>query len=494
MNLQIERVAQKAFPALAWVAKFDPGKPESLTVWCGELVERGPNFLVEGVWPGAFEDGAFDSSELFYGSGVRVAGDSAWFVSSCSTVDRLWSHNAGGVVTISNSLPCLLRTAEIDLLREDSSYAKAVETVVKGRGYKKSFAVTKGQLQIHYFENLELRDGVVTVKAKEEHIGSFSNFESYSRFLFETAKSIGENAQDRARSWPVNILSTISRGYDSPVASLLAKTAGAKKAFTITSARSIIPRDDSGAKIAERIGLECEEYTSSRRDFRDELWYWAANGSLQDMNFSLFKYPSGPTVMFTGFNGDMVWSRGNKSVSDDYLKRKDSTGLGFCEHRLVKGVIHCPVPFWGIRQVDAIKRVSEADEMKPWSIGGDYDRPLPRRIAEEAGIPREWFGQKKSATTVDELLLIPISRNLKDDYKKFLSLDHNNLYTLRLMYILRRLIDLWRGVLRQRIFDFFARSSKFTNRSRTFQWESYLFPWANQALKASFFRDKDANV
>ena len=34
--------------------------------------------------------------------------------------------------------------------------------------------------------------------------------------------------------------------------------------------------------------------------------------------------------------------------------------------------------------------------MTPWCIGTDYDRPIARRIAEEAGVPREWFGQNKA--------------------------------------------------------------------------------------------------
>ncbi len=37
--------------------------------------------------------------------------------------------------------------------------------------------------------------------------------------------------------------------------------------------------------------------------------------------------------------------------------------------------------------------------MKHWSIGTDYDRPIPRRIAEDAGVPRQSFGQEKRATT-----------------------------------------------------------------------------------------------
>jgi hypothetical protein len=35
--------------------------------------------------------------------------------------------------------------------------------------------------------------------------------------------------------------------------------------------------------------------------------------------------------------------------------------------------------------------------MKPWSLKQEYDKPIARRIAEEAGIARELFGQKKKA-------------------------------------------------------------------------------------------------
>ena len=47
------------------------------------------------------------------------------------------------------------------------------------------------------------------------------------------------------------------------------------------------------------------------------------------------------------------------------------------------------------REVSAcpeIEYLACSDEMAPWSLGNDYDRPIPRRIVEEAGIPRALFG------------------------------------------------------------------------------------------------------
>jgi hypothetical protein len=188
----------------------------------------------------------------------------------------------------------------------------------------------------------------------------------------------------------------------------------------------------------------------------------------------------------------MVWSRSGGTAPDDWLKRKDSTGLGFCEHRLLKGVIHCPVPFWGIRNLLDIKKISEHAEMKPWSVGGDYDRPIPRRIAEEAGVSRALFGQKKSATTIDELLLCPLSSELMREYLGFLRLHHQNRYVIRVVYALRRIVDFWRSVLRERVLSYFSNRKIARQWSRTFIWEDYLFPWANQTLKPKSLLSKDA--
>ena len=45
--------------------------------------------------------------------------------------------------------------------------------------------------------------------------------------------------------------------------------------------------------------------------------------------------------------------------------------------------------------IDAVRAISCSEEMKPWSVGGDYDRPIARRCAVESGVPTEWFGLRK---------------------------------------------------------------------------------------------------
>ena len=43
--------------------------------------------------------------------------------------------------------------------------------------------------------------------------------------------------------------------------------------------------------------------------------------------------------------------------------------------------------------------------MRPWSVADFYDRTIPRRIAEEAGIPRSDFGRVKKGAAFRPLRL-----------------------------------------------------------------------------------------
>ena len=85
---------------------------------------------------------------------------------------------------------------------------------------------------------------------------------------------------------------------------------------------------------------------------------------------------------------------------NDELIRWDQGGHGFKSVRLTSGMIQAAVPFIGARQRRNILNITTDASMDAYRLGGRYDRPIPRRIAEEAGIPREMFGQIKLAAIV----------------------------------------------------------------------------------------------
>ena len=256
-----------------------------------------------------------------------------------------------------------------------------------------------GTIEVLYFQNLIYDLESWQRVDKNDNTPPFKSFGAYYNYLLTSASQLAANASSRQRAYPVDVLTTVSTGYDSPTAAILAKHAGCKKALTLKHARSLFARNDSGAKIAERLNLNCEEYENSKSISSEiEPYFWAVLGEPADANFSAFKLPETPTILFTGFNGDILWDI-HAHKRSDLLARKDLTGLGLCEYRLKKSFFHCPVPFWGITRAKEIQALSISQEQKPWSIGGNYDRPICRRIIEEAGIPREWFGVQKKATS-----------------------------------------------------------------------------------------------
>ncbi|MEX2546814.1 MAG: hypothetical protein WD830_03385 [Chloroflexota bacterium] len=70
------------------------------------------------------------------------------------------------------------------------------------------------------------------------------------------------------------------------------------------------------------------------------------------------------------------------------------------EFRLRADFYHVAPPVFGAAQDPGSPRLLDRAEMEPFRVGGHYDRPIPRRLAEEAGIPRGSFGVAKRAANV----------------------------------------------------------------------------------------------
>jgi len=104
-------------------------------------------------------------------------------------------------------------------------------------------------------------------------------------------------------------------------------------------------------------------------------------------------------LLLVGHSGDNVWGKGNFRLYDGDIVQSAGTisGRGLAEYRLRVGFVMVPIAFVGHTAHRSLYRISNSNEMVPWSVGGSYDRPIARRIAEEAGVPREAFGVRKYA-------------------------------------------------------------------------------------------------
>ncbi|HEU4453407.1 MAG TPA: hypothetical protein VFR81_10115 [Longimicrobium sp.] len=376
----------------------------------GDSVEARPGFVVEGVWDAAFEEGGFHASPHFFGSGLRVEGEALWMVPSRALVDRLVYCEEGDALLASNSLALLLGCTGARLApRHD--YRRQSFTILRGIDhYDPSFPVTHPRIT-------ELRQRfhhplAATRAALEQRPGPaarpFASFADYHDAVEGTLTRIRENAASPARHAPLRAFSTISAGYDSGAVTALVRD-GIEGAFTSRRSNSTIrpwmsrkAAIDDGTPIARRLGVETL-YLDRHPDrvTEDELFFLAPTAAEPELVFhSMARHieQGGAAVVFTGFHGDKVWDVDTSGAYlSDQVRRGDVSGLNLSEIRLKAGFVNVAVPFLFARQVQEIVAVSRSDEMLPWRLHNGYDRPIPRRILEESGVPRHLFGQRKKA-------------------------------------------------------------------------------------------------
>jgi len=237
---------------------------------------------------------------------------------------------------------------------------------------------------------------------------SFGSFEEYKSYLLKVIGSVLANLAHEKRPVRYEPLSTLSKGYDSPAVAALARLEGCRDAMSfllgrdfLTSRSAVISRDDSGVEIASILGMRAVEFdpeTYRSMDSFPEAEFLATGYGGEDVVFAGAEPILGRRVLLTGYHGDRVWSLNPDHISAD-LKRGDPSGASLLEFRLRTGFVHLPVAFIGAGNHRAIWTISKSAEMQPWRIGGSYDRPIPRRMAEEMGVPRAMFGQTKKAVS-----------------------------------------------------------------------------------------------
>ena len=481
MNLEFQ--LKGSWPKLAWVAVLEP-EDERLVVHHGPMVEIRRDWAVEGVWDGDFKNGDFDKTDLFFGSGIRVRGGGVTFVSSSTGCDRLWYIEINSCFYVSNSLPALLGSAGLTLISDYKKYTDDIATI-RSKGlytYHKNIPVNGGKVNIIYYNNIEYKGGVLFVSEKITKKYDFSNYKKYKEFLCSTAKKIGANATSNDRANPINMLVGLSSGYDSVAAAVVAKSAGCNKAASITNSSSFWRGSDSGEEIAKYLSLNCDLYKHKSKNYKNEAAVWAGSGSPGGRNLSLFNYAEPLTLFFSGGYGDTVWDRAKQDLKEPVGAFEEL----ICEFRLIQGVILTQVPWWGIRQAADIQKISLLDEMKPWTLGNDYDRPIPRRLGEEDGVPRKIFGITKKNTASNSPFWWPAQPELRKDFNSYLGSVGVKSYSSLRVHILSNYY-LFLKILNSSFV------SKFTKKSIYRPWlkeksRSHLFQWANFYILNKFYR------
>lgn len=418
-------------PRLGWFSKVNK-QENTIKAWHGDFVEVGTHYVVEGVWDGDFNSMEFDSSNHFFGSALKIVGDSIIIVPSTALVDRIFIGESSNFLYISNSLILMLSRTDSSLdLRQN--YKECSGTIRNGvNSYNNTFPIISNiisSLKQFYYHPIELKFDSLKIKKRTIEL-EFENYSDYIGMINADLSLLKENSTDSGRVHKFTINSTISKGYDSTATTVLAAGLGIEKVYTSKKSNSSLLAlvrpslaDDDGTDIVKKLGLNVDylDFKAYEVD-EDELLFLAPTPDEPELQFyKLHKHlikSSEPSLVLTGYHGDTIWERilPKASLNPEIIK-PGSSGLNLSEIRLMSGFVNVVVPMMYANCIESINKISNSHEMSKWSVGEDYDRPIARRIVEDAGIDRGDFGQRKKA--IATFYNLPRNKMLRNDFYSY---------------------------------------------------------------------------
>ena len=436
MMYRIEYTEDDSFPRLGWIASIDAEK-KTVNVIHGKYVECRDGWAVEGVWDGEFQEGNFHQTEVFFGSGIRLDRGKIYFVASCALTDKIMYCKVRNNLIFSNSLLLLLGFTGARMDWAHDYRDEAISVNLKGvEEYDKRFRVVHPEISYFYqvlYENVVFRNGEIHFEFKPRKELKIDSYNTYYHLLLETVKKLKDNYKSDKRTITVQPFTTVSSGYDSTAVSAIVKKIGVKECFCGNRLDGILRRseEEHGRKVAQKLGFIIHELDTKRSSIsEDELYFLATNYpkfsgsvwseiSLHSMVVTIEKLNQAALV-FTGYKGGSVWNVNlNEAYQEGVLKGYGAiSGMNLMEIRLKTGFFNVAIPYLYIHHIRDIVSISKSEEMKDWRLGTNYDRPIARRMVEEAGVDRHLFGmQKRHITTT---YLWPLNKNNRIVFYRYL--------------------------------------------------------------------------
>jgi hypothetical protein len=437
-------------PPLAWCARVDRGS-DAVLVFHGTFVETHSRGFIEGAWDDSFASLNFTVATIVAGTGGILEHDRVRFSTSTDHLGPLFSIVKGGSVYVSNS-PAFVMTMSGE--EPDDVYPFYEYDIL--RIYRQGLYCPNGHLRLR--SAIPLRVHFTTIITIDER-GSVRfdshrlcepprDYQSYKELLLKGTRKVLNNGADPARKRRYGPLASLSRGYDSTASTVLARSAGCTEAFTYVDDRSDDPKRDSGASNARFfLGMACKVYSRWQYLALDscaeaEFGYGTANCAVP---LAAAEHQLSGRILILGEFGGTIWDPKAAKVLDQLSRPwvRYTLGLSAIEFRLRVGYHVFAPPSIAARHNQKIHDIAIAEEMRPWSVGGGYDRPIPRRIAEEAGLPRDRFGTRKAASGHCRLTEPSrFSAKALNDYRQFVSQRHAE--------ISRHIYNYWRARARWR--------------------------------------------
>lgn len=402
-----------SIPPVAWLGEYSDGRWDFVI---GSQVETSEAGFYEGVWDGDFADLPPRNSEFAFGTGVLHDRRGPRFLSyrDPSLLIHVLRRVRDGHIFVSNSLVFALTAAEVPL--DGTFLAGLRDTLRKTLQAYMAIGIYKAPTRlladdqycldfVRFFDFHVSGHGVITRHWRRPR-RFFTDFASYRAFVESTMQRLLANARDPQRRQPREPVVLLSRGYDSVATAVLARAAGLEEAGTL--AVSVEGRYDDARTIAADLGLRCTTRphllgtdvagldVNAIGPLRDAALEFLTEGGVGlDLMMLPFQDRLTTAVMLTGNYGDTFFERGADPKPG--FARFVFGGPPMGDFRLRTGAPLIAVPILGMRFPAPVIALNHSREMAPYSVGGQYDRPVLRRLGEEAGLRREDFGVAKTA-------------------------------------------------------------------------------------------------
>jgi hypothetical protein len=409
--LQLNYIRNGSLPRLAWCAVLRESD-NKVVVHHGPWVEVDSSSFLEGAWGGPYSEMAFPRAITFTGSGALLTSEGILFATPTHSVEPLYVLQAKGWLHCSNSLRLVLSSAADDIDYAYFYYDVDITSMAFGLKRCISQIPTRNHnwVTIHRYCNFIVgRDLSIKILQKKQP-NHFQNYSDYRALLNEEVSLTIQNSADAQRMVRYTPVSTISTGYDSAAVSVIAKEAGCRE--FVTFATSEDGTNDSGKQIGHMLGLEvteCDPITYRSRNDLPEAEFAATGGGGGSVIFTALEHCLSGKILLTGHYGGEAWERASNKGGINMVTW-DSAGADMLYFRARVGFMCLAVPSIGYWKYISLQSIANSEEMRPWSLPREeYDRPIPRRIVEEAGVPRELLGHTKKAAARSLKYCNPVS-------------------------------------------------------------------------------------
>lgn len=489
----------KGLPKLAWLVEINR-IDKIVSVFHGENVECQKDFVVAGVWDGEFAKANFDISSVFWGTGVKFSSDQIKFVTPSHALERLVLCEDEEGIVVSNSFPFIMAYKNYCLEDKENQYESIMCSMIHGFTKMQECIPMKARNEIkQYIASVLIIDKDLKItKTKRPVINDFQSFDDYYSRIIVALNRIKNNSCSKARKTiQYGLTTTISSGYDSSTCAALAKKIGCNTAMTLMSGRY---DKDSGEEIAKYLGYtriikrDCESYKEKKGCIDAE--YVSSGEAGTQLQFSVFEDVMANTITFFGVRG-CYWDKDSKTtddfeMDDHYFCEAD---VSWTENALKNSYIVAPLPTYGSSTCSSIRKVTNLEEMKFWTLGTKYDKPIPRRILEESGVPRDAFGMKKfgGGFTFSYETKRSLKRKMtKEGYKDFIKYEKETGYQRRCfsrvinrMKYFMQMLPIYFNVINSRLgtnLKVKSKPGKFSNPGATVD----LFFWSVEIMKNKY--------